>query len=200
MEALNVTNPKPHTNSSDNLVSVRHDALSRLLNIFLSVHLHSGDIEQPAKRWLEKDPNDTIRLLATLNDSSSSIAPWSSSPSAIPVEFGAPVQVATAAPREDVELLLSVMLTTACVFLCFLLLLTVKCCANLCCIDLLYCIAHCGRRPPTVKPDPKSAEPVVLRLLPDRASLERLLREEDSAKKKAGPSRFEKKTFYLHSV
>ncbi|XP_054923109.2 uncharacterized protein [Dermacentor andersoni] len=194
MEAIKVTN------SSDNLVSVRHDALSRLLNVFLSVHLHSGDINTPAKGWLEKEPNDTLRLLATVNDSSSSMAPWPSSPSAVPVEFGAPVLVATAAPREDVELLLSVMLTTACVLICFLLLLAIKCCANLCCIDLLYCIAHCGRRPPTAKPDPKSTEPVVVRLLPDRASLERLLRNEDRTKKEADASRIEKKVFYLHSV
>ncbi|KAH6933189.1 hypothetical protein HPB50_013022 [Hyalomma asiaticum] len=116
------------------------------LQRFLSVHLHSGDIETPVKQLIPLDINSTLGVLVTANSSSSAAVSLSSAP-AVPAEFGAPVIEATAAPREDVEVLLSVMLTTACVFLCFLLLLTIKCCANLCCIDLLYCIAHCGRRP-----------------------------------------------------
>lgn len=192
MENLHVNN------TSYKLLSVRSDALSRLFNVFLSVHLHSGDIETPDKQWLSKDPNDTLGLLATLNNSSSSAVSLSAT-SAVPAEFGAPVVVAPAAPRDDVEMLLSVMLTTACVFLCFILLLAIKCCANLCCIDLLYCIAHCGRRPIRPTPEPRIVEPVVVRLLPDRASLERLLREEVRGKKMEA-SRMEKKKFYMHSV
>lgn len=191
MENLHVNN------SSYNLVSVRSDALSRLFNVFLSVHLRSGDIETPDKQWLSKDPNDTLGLLTTLNISSSAVS--LSTTSAVPAEFGAPVVVASAAPRDDVEMLLSVMLTTACVFLCFIFLLAIKCCANLCCIDLLYCIAHCGRRPIRPTPEPRIVEPVVVRLLPDRASLERLLREEVSSKKMEA-SRMQKKKFYMHSV
>ncbi|KAL3189249.1 hypothetical protein MRX96_002919 [Rhipicephalus microplus] len=195
MENLHVTN------SSDNLVSVRSDALSRLFSIFLSVHRHSGDINTPDKQWLLEDPNNTLGILAMTNSSSSAVS--LSATSAVPAEFGAPVVVAPAALRDDVEMLLSVMLTTACVFLCFMFLLAIKCCANLCCINLLYCIAHCGRRPDlgvsVWTPDPRIVEPVVVRLLPDRASLERLLHEEGSGKKKEA-SRMEKKKFYKRSV
>ncbi|KAL1475828.1 hypothetical protein MTO96_036992 [Rhipicephalus appendiculatus] len=61
MENLHVTN------SSDNLVSVRSDALSRLFNVFLSVHRHSADIETPDKQWLSKDPNNTLGLVLRCN-------------------------------------------------------------------------------------------------------------------------------------
>lgn len=191
METLNVTN------STYDVVSVRRDALSRLFNVFLSVHLHSGDIETPVKHLVPLDTNSTVGMLVTANSSSSPAVSLSSAP-AVPAEFGAPVIEATAAPREDVEMLLSVMLTTACVFLCFLLLLTIKCCANLCCIDLLYCIAHCGRRPLMATPEPRTVEPVVVRLLPDHASLERLLGEEHNGKKAKAPRK--EKKFYMHSV
>lgn len=191
MENLHVTN------SSDNLVSVRSDALSRLFSIFLSVHQHSGDINTPDKQWLLEDPNNTLGILAMANSSSSAVS--LSATSAVPAEFGAPVVVAPAALRDDVEMLLSVMLTTACVFLCFMFLLAIKCCANLCCIDLLYCIAHCGRRPILATPDSRIVQPVVVRLLPDRASLERLLHEEGSGKK-VEASRMEKKKFYKRGV
>lgn len=59
-------------------------------------------------------------------------------------EFGAPV--ASDPSVEDVAVLVSVLLTTLLVFLCFLVLLAVKCCAELCCIDLLYCMSYRCRK------------------------------------------------------
>ncbi|XP_077508144.1 uncharacterized protein LOC144119392 isoform X1 [Amblyomma americanum] len=185
------------TNSSDGLVHMDREALYRLFNVFLSVHLHSGDIEAPRGQRLQIGGNKTFGLTETTRDPASS--PWPST-SAMPAEFGAPVEIPTAAPREDVALLLSVMLTTFCVFVCFLVLLAVKCCAHLCCIDLLYYIAHCGRPPPMKRSGTPSVEPVVVRLLPKRASLERLLEKDGNARKKAGAPRVEKKPFYKHSV
>ncbi|KAG0411291.1 hypothetical protein HPB47_011589 [Ixodes persulcatus] len=80
-------------------------------------------------------------------------------------EFGAPV--ASDPSVEDVAVLVSVLLTTSLVFLCFLVLLAVKCCAELCCIDLLYCMSYRCRKSPD--------QVVVLQVVPNARSLERLL-------------------------
>lgn len=164
-------------NASDGgaLVAVDRETLSRLFKVFLSVHLHSGDIQPPAKQWLPRHHNTTVGPAPADNGTS-----WNTA--GVP-EFGAPVSLEPAAPREDVALLLSVILTTACVFLCFLVLLAVKCCANVCCIDLLYCIAHCGRRPGAPRLPAVSEDRVVVRLSPKRSSLERLLQPSDDATK-----------------
>lgn len=182
-------------NASDGatLVAVDRETLSRLFKVFLSVHLHSGDIEPPAKQWLPLHHNTTVGFDGTPSSPAAEVngTSWTTG---VP-EFGAPVPPEPAAPLEDVTLLLSVILTTACVFLCFLVLLAVKCCADVCCIDLLYCIAHCGRRPGAPRPLAVSEDRVVVRLSPKRSSLERLLQPSEGATK----ARQQEKAF-MHSV
>lgn len=170
--------------SDDTLVAVDRETLSRLFKVFLSVHLHSGEI-------IEQPDRHPLHHTTTVGNPADNGTSWT--PSTGLSEFGAPVSVEPAAPREDVALLLSVILTTACVFLCFLVLLAIKCCADVCCIDLLYCIAHCGRRPGARAP--VSEDRVVVRLSPKRSSLERLLQPSDAATK----AKQQEKAF-MHSV
>ncbi|CAN7985832.1 unnamed protein product, partial [Ixodes hexagonus] len=132
--------------------------LKQLFGLFLDLHQRSDGVEDVPPDQSHQVPASPRRLR---EDASPRLAANETG-----TEFGAPVS--SDLPEEDVAILVSVLLTTSLVFLCFLALLVVKCCAELCCIDLLYCMSHsCCRKPPD--------QVVVVRVAPKVQSLEHLL-------------------------
>ncbi|EEC01555.1 hypothetical protein IscW_ISCW000789 [Ixodes scapularis] len=132
--------------------------LRHLFSLFLDLHKRSHDVDAVTPEPSRQASSSPRKFRAGASNRTGSTNETGT-------EFGAPV--ASDPSVEDVAVLVSVLLTTLLVFLCFLVLLAVKCCAELCCIDLLYCMSYRCRKSPD--------QVVVLQVVPNARSLERLL-------------------------
>ncbi|KAM7311563.1 uncharacterized protein LOC8024567 [Ixodes scapularis] len=132
--------------------------LRHLFSLFLDLHQRSHDVDAVTPEPSRQASSSPRKFRAGASNRTGSTNETGT-------EFGAPV--ASDPSVEDVAVLVSVLLTTLLVFLCFLVLLAVKCCAELCCIDLLYCMSYRCRKSPD--------QVVVLQVVPNARSLERLL-------------------------